>query len=245
MVNKFLHLTQQAFLPHSCILCGMGCPSEHQGMDLCSHCQYELPRLQHSCTICALPLPTHSHSPQCGHCMISPPPFSKTVAGWYYQAPVDQLISSFKYSRKINHALVLATLFSPIVQQAYSHSPYPDIIIPTPLHWLRRWRRGFNQSELLANWLAKSLSLPMARYLKRSRATPAQQSLSAQQRKLNLKNAFSLNSAAQARIAGKTIAVVDDVMTTGATATTISQTLLKSGAKEVHIWCLARTDHKH
>jgi ComF family protein len=177
--------------------------------------------------------------------MISPPPFSKTVAGWHYQAPVDQLISSFKYSRKINHARVMATLFTPIVQQAYGCSPYPDMIIPTPLHWLRRWQRGFNQSELLTNWLAKSLSLPVTRCLKRSRATPAQRSLNAQQRKHNLKNAFSLSPSAHASIAGKTIAVVDDVMTTGATASTISQTLLKGGAKEVHIWCLARTDHKH
>jgi ComF family protein len=115
------------------------------------------------------------------------------------------------------------------------------MIAAVPLHWRRHWRRGFNQSELLAKLYARELNIRLFHGLKRSRYTRNQQSLNAVQRKQNLRKAFQLSG--ETSIADQRIALVDDIMTTGATAREVSQTLLNAGAAEVHVWVLARTPH--
>ncbi len=137
----------------------------------------------------------------------------------------------------------LAKLASPIIQQRYLSRTdplaTPDTIIAIPLHWRRYWQRGFNQSELLANSLSRQLKIPLVKALTRCRSTTMQQSLNAEQRQRNLHNAFAVTK--PELIQGRRIALVDDVMTTGATATEVARTLLSAGAGEVHIWVLART----
>lgn len=137
----------------------------------------------------------------------------------------------------------LAKLAGPIIQQRYLSRTgplaTPDTIIAIPLHWRRYWQRGFNQSELLANSLSRQLKIPLVKALKRCRSTTMQQSLNAEQRQRNLHNAFAVTK--PELIQGRRIALVDDVMTTGATATEAARTLLSAGANEVHIWVLART----
>jgi len=152
---------------------------------------------------------------------------------------VAQLVSAFKYQRKYSYGQALAQLMSQQLAAAYAGQTLPDMVVAAPLHWRRYWHRGFNQSELLARVYSNQLHIRVFHGLQRRRSTPSQQSLTADQRKHNLRNAFHVLK--PSAITGKCIALVDDVMTTGATAREISQTLLNAGAGEVHIWVLART----
>ena len=239
MVNSFFRQLALKSTPFSllgqCILCADPAQTD---LDLCSSCCAELPLLNHACQRCALPLTTPSE-PLCGECLQSPPPFSRCHASWLFHPPIAQLISGFKYNRQLSYGHTLAKISSKYIVSAYNTQPLPDLIIPTPMHWLRHLRRGHNHSELLAQHYAKHLRLPLTHAVKRSKPTPPQQTLNAQQRKQNLRGAFSVSN----QVKDKRIALVDDVMTTGATATEISRCLLRAGASEVHIWCLARTPH--
>ena len=235
MVNNFLARLLQHMLPRYCILCD---DATQRDLDLCIACEADLPAIDsHSCPLCALA--THSEHTPCGRCLRVSPSYSLTIAGWLYSYPIDQLISQFKHQKKLSHGRVLTEMLGHKIKSAYENQPLPDIITPTPLHWRRLWKRGFNQSELIAQRLAKQFNIPVCRNLKRSRNTDSQQGLSADIRRKNLKKAFRVTSASQFH--NKIVAVVDDVVTTTATANEISQCLLAAGAKEVHIWCLART----
>ena len=234
MVNRFF---RPPALIGQCILCG---DAGQPGLDICLPCLRELPVIHHCCQQCALSL-SDPASLLCGLCVQNKPPFSRARALWHYQAPIAQLISGFKYNRRYSFGNTLAIIMADSIVSAHLHGemyrPSPDLIIPTPLHWYRRLRRGFNQSEQLACVLSERLNIPMLRAIKRRKATPPQQSLNAQQRKNNLRKAFEVTD----DIRNLHVAVVDDVMTTGATATEISHCLLDAGAREVEIWCLART----
>jgi ComF family protein len=158
---------------------------------------------------------------------------------WQYRYPIAQLIADFKYHRHYSYGHNLAKAASIRFASAYLNEQYPDFLVPTPLHWRRRLMRGFNQSEQLAATLSSSLQIPVAPLLKRPQYTAPQQSLNRPQRQQNLRGAFSVSG----NVEGKRLAIIDDVMTTGATATEISRCLLQAGAAEIHIWCLARTPH--
>jgi ComF family protein len=107
------------------------------------------------------------------------------------------------------------------------------------MHWRRRISRGFNQSLLIAKDLGSALNIPIYHAVNHPRASHSQQGLSAAARRKNLRQAFSFNSAYD--IKGKHLAVIDDVVTTTATANTMAAILARNGAKQVDIWCLART----
>ncbi len=239
MVNSFFQpglSVFQAFkglsLTGRCILCdAIGQP----GLDICQGCEAELPGLGPHCRHCALPLPSLDQT-LCGQCQLMPPPFERTVASYLYQYPVAELIGGFKYNRHLSYGKVLTLAGLNRFVSAYNHD-LPDIITPIPLHWRRRLKRGFNQSEHIAGYLSKGLGIPLLTLLKRSQFTPPQQQLDAQQRRQNLRGAFEATQVLE----GQCVAVVDDVMTTGATATEVTKQLLDAGAGEVHIWVLART----
>lgn len=236
MVNRFSipiasFLTQ--LLPGHCVLCG--CASGRP-LDLCPDCEADLPWLQQACRRCALPL-AHTDKQYCGRCQRSPPPFVRAEATWHYAAPVAQLIGGFKYHSHYSYGHVLAKLCPKKIVSTYYDRPVPDLIVPTPLHWWRQLGRGFNQSEQLARQLAAATDRPVCRAVLRHRRTPPQQGLNAQQRQKNLQSAFRT----VLPVAGRSVALVDDVMTTGATASAISHCLLAAGATQVHLWCLART----
>ncbi len=220
----------------SCLLCDE--PADTSA-PLCSSCESELPWLGGHCLVCALPLPTVGLV--CGECLKHPPAFGRVEVPWRYAFPVDTLITRFKHQAKWPYGRLMAELLSQHLLNSFDHGqPRPDILLPVPLANRRLRQRGFNQAALLARWLSQSLQLPLQEdWLLRTHDTPAQQKLDAAERKRNLRHAFAL--ADHAAINGRHLALVDDVLTTGATAESLARLLKKAGAARVDVYCLART----
>ena len=219
-----------------CLLCD---ESADGTLAICTNCEAELPWLGGHCQVCALPLP--SHGLVCGACLKKPPRFTKVEIPWRYAFPIDSLINRFKHQAKWPLGRLLGELLSHHLLHAFDDGLVrPDLLLPVPLADKRQRQRGFNQAGLLAQWLSASLQLPQqAHWLQRTLDTPAQQQLDAATRKRNLRKAFAL--AADSQVAGLHVALVDDVLTTGATAESLARLLKKAGAVRVDVYCLART----
>jgi ComF family protein len=171
---------------------------------------------------------------KCGQCLSHPPSYDRVLAPFAYAEPVRQLIANYKYRRK----LAIGSIFTDELVEHLIESPLKvEAILPVPLHPGRLRQRGFNQALELARPIARQLNLPLLiNHVKRHKNTAEQASLSGQQRRANLKNAFT-----QAKdIAYESIAIVDDVMTTGSTVEELSRLLKKNGVKYVEVWCIAR-----
>lgn len=220
----------------SCLLCDH---TTDATLALCNDCETELPWLGAHCQVCAIPLPASGLT--CGACLRRPPSFSRVEAPWRYGFPVDSLITRFKHQARWPLGHLLAGLLAQHLSHAFSEGlPRPDYLLPVPLAERRLRQRGFNQAAMLANWLGQKLILPVeGKWLQRQIDTPAQQGLDAAARKRNLRRAFILND--DTAVAGRHLALVDDVLTTGATAEALARLLLKAGATRVDIYCLART----
>ncbi|MNN20789.1 DNA utilization protein GntX [compost metagenome] len=189
--------------------------------------------------MCALPLPADGLV--CAHCLRRAPSFQRVEAPWRYAFPLDALITRFKHQSAWPFGRLLGALLAEHLRHAYLEGlPRPELLLPVPLARPRLRRRGFNQAALLAQWLTAALQLPVREdLLLRPRDTPAQQQLDAAARRRNLRHAFAL--ADPAAIAGRRVAIVDDVLTTGATAEALSSLLRRAGAVRVDVYCLART----
>lgn len=222
------------FIPNHCLLCGTP-----QGKALiCIHCHMQLPYLaafSNHCVCCALPLKTDAH--WCAHCLERKPAFSRSCIAFSYEYPLDFLIHQFKYRRQLTCGRLLGELMAGVCSQAER----PDFLVPTPVHWRKRWQRGFNQTEILAQKLGSSLQLPVVHALRQTRYHEPQKELGRQQRQKNLRQSLAINARFYPLIRGAHIALVDDVVTTTATARALSELLIKAGAQQVDIWALART----
>jgi len=224
-----LRRLQFAVLPPHCLLCGQAGDDER---DLCSACANDLTRNRVCCPRCALPLQTPA--PLCGECLRREPPFAAAWAPFVYAAPIDQLLTRLKFGHSLAAGRVLAELW---MDAAHDTPPArPDALIPVPLHERRLRERGYNQALELVRPLARALQIPLrADLLARTRATAAQSDLDADARRRNLKGAFRVAAGVPA-----CVAVVDDVMTTGATLRECAKVLLHAGAERVDVWALAR-----
>ncbi|BAQ83507.1 ComF family protein [Pseudomonas sp. St29] len=220
----------------TCLLCDE--PSDSL-LALCSACQDELPWLGAQCSACALPLPAAGLT--CGQCLQRPRAFQRVIVPWRYDFPLDSLISRFKHQEKWPFGRLMAELLAQFLRFRFDEGlPRPDCLLPVPLSRRRLRQRGFNQAEMLARWLGQPLHLAVEPdLLRRIQDTPAQQGLSARARRRNLSQAFALT--ANAPVAGRHLALVDDVLTTGATAQALAQLLMEAGARQVDVYCLART----
>jgi ComF family protein len=186
-------------------------------------------------------LPLAADGLTCGECLLEPPAFEQVAVPWVYAFPVDSLITRFKHNAKWPFGHLLADVLGQYLQHRFEEDlPRPDVLLPVPLANKRLRRRGFNQASMLARWLSVSLDLPCEeRVLRRIMDTDAQQDLDAKARKRNLRNAFAL--APEAQVRGRHFALVDDVLTTGATAQALARLLMNAGAARVDVYCLART----
>ncbi|HLY16718.1 MAG TPA: ComF family protein [Bryobacteraceae bacterium] len=153
-----------------------------------------------------------------------------------YEGTLRKLIHLFKYAGMRRLARPLGALAA----AALPRDRQFDAVAAVPLHWRRRWQRGFNQSELLARAIARRRGIPVIPALRRASSTRAQAGLSNAQRRENVTGAFR----ARRRLAGLRILLVDDVMTTGATAGACARALKKAGARSVSLLALARVDRR-
>ncbi len=230
-----------AFFPSQCLLCACNL----NGDLLCTNCQYDLPHTygQLLCQQCGLRI--ESLSDFCGHCLRHPPAFSRCFIPFSYDHPLDHLILKFKYRRNLTSGKLLGHMLADYLKHyAQEHCEWqaPDVIIPAPMHWLRRWLRGFNQADILGHYVARELQIPLASHvIKRIHHTSSQKGLSRLDRQNNLRKAFKITESDRAHIQGKRIALIDDVVTTTATVRELSQLLINTGAKDVQVWALART----
>ncbi|MEQ9544662.1 MAG: ComF family protein [Marinobacter sp.] len=219
----------------SCVTC-----LDHKAINgLCDGCRDDLPVNRWHCRCCALPLAFHSNTLTCGECLSTPPPFTQTVAPWRYQYPVDGMIGRYKYNGQRKYARPLIAGLAQQLSRHFQSSPElkPDLIVPAPMHRKRRRKRGFNQAEDIAEQLSLSLKIPWsATRIRRLRPTTPQRELGREARLHNLRGIFEVNDTVPARIA-----LVDDVVTTGATARMLTAALMDAGAKDVQVWALART----
>lgn len=214
-----------ALLPQDCLLCGAASGAAL----LCADCAAGLPALAAPrCPVCAAPTP---HGDTCGGCLKSAPAYDATIALWRYGFPVDRLVQALKFE----HRLALAGYFA----GAMRAGPLPDaeLLIPVPLSSPRLRERGFNQAAEIARPLANALGLPVnTENCRRTAETVPQTSLPWKERRRNVKDAFECDS----DLTGKSVAVIDDVMTTGATLDELARTLKRHGAAKVTNWVVAR-----
>ncbi len=228
MVYNWQHL----FFPPKCLICG---GPGHETLDICHQCRADLPRNWHSCCRCALPLATDAATGLlCGSCARTPPPFSRIIAPWLYQSPIDDLIQRLKFQQQLPVGRLLAQLLA----REITRQDRPALLMPVPLHNRQLKSRGFNHSGEVTRMLAKELGIPWSPWLLRKvRETPAQHNLGGKERKKNLRRCFRFDS----RQCPQHVALVDDVVTTAATAAETARALKAAGVKKVEIWALART----
>lgn len=210
---------------------------------LCQACDSDLPRLSAAhCPQCALPASHGSHpatAQVCGHCLQSPPAFDRTRALFSYEYPVDAMLQRYKYQHKLHMAEHFAGRIAQALTDPVNNArALPDLMIPMPLHPARLSERGYNQSLEIAKQLHKTLAVPLdATSCIRTRLTPPQASLPLKARVKNMKDAFACTR----RFDGLRIALVDDVMTTGASLNALAKTIKAAGAEQVECWVIART----
>lgn len=173
----------------------------------------------------------------CGRCQQRRPAQRDAFAALAYQAPVAQLMTRFKYTADPVCGEALTALLS--IGLARSGTPLPEALIAVPLHRNRLRLRGFNPAHDIARGLARRLDLPLVTEgLQRRRDTPAQVGLSAEDRRRNMRRAFVAQLPAY-----RSLALVDDVLTTGSTAGDAARALSDAGVERVSVWAVARARH--
>ena len=221
-----------------CLLCRAHTEWKQPVCQLCLEC---CPVPQSFCSVCGLPVVSSSEG-VCGQCLQQPPPFDLCLSGYLYEFPVNRIVQRIKYSGRLELIRPITRHLTDILQDFYSDSPWPEIIIPVPLHKRRLCQRGYDQALLIAREIQQqlryicNLSLDI-HCLTRNRVTAPQQGLDAKARRKNLRNAFTMDNRADYRH----VALVDDVVTTGETVSEIARLLKQHSVKRVDIWSLART----
>ncbi len=214
-----------------CLLCGLATPESN----LCAGCRKDLPWLdENRCSRCAHPLTTPG---LCGRCIAEPPHFDAVVAVCRYAFPVDSLIQAYKYRGQLAVGAALASLFDHPDKQNPVLSK-PDLIVPIPLSAQRLRERGFNQALELARMLGRRMGIAVhAQLCVKTRDTAPQTRLPWKERRKNIRGAFVV----EADLAGRHVAVVDDVLTTGATLNELARNLKRAGAAKVTAYVIARS----
>lgn len=214
--------------PSRCLVCedpGL------EGLDLCAACEADLPVHSPACRACAAPLPVAG---TCGPCLSARSPLTEAHAAFLYAAPLDRLLPRFKFAGDLAAGRLVAQLMA----MQLAAAPRPQALVPLPLHRARLRRRGFDQALELARPLGKALGVPVLDgALTRLRATAEQSTLSAVARRRNVRGAFAVRPRLPLPAH---VALVDDVMTTGATLRAAAVALRQAGVQRVDAWVAAR-----
>lgn len=222
----------------TCLVCRSWCVG-----GVCDPCLARFAAVVPRCDSCALEVP--AGVPRCGACVLRPPLQRRCVAALTYGYPWDGLVLRFKYREAPALAVPLARRLVAALHGVDTTSI--DLLLPVPLSPQKLRERGYNQAWELARRVGPALGLPShAGLLQRVLDGPSQQGGSRDERLQQVRHAFALAPGAAARLQGRHVALVDDVMTTGATAHAAAATLLRAGAAAVDVWVLARTpDVRH
>jgi len=232
--------------PDDCRICGRPLEAVSR-IPVCPKCLAEPAPLnaEFFCVSCRTPFqngfPLDAQG-RCGLCRSGLRGFDAAYCYGPYEGVLRELIHVYKYDR----VRTLARPLGDLLWSALARDESWDLITAVPLYWRRRWQRGFNQSELLARDLAHRCGIPFVPLLRRVRSTAAQAGLSNHKRRLNVAAAFVCRGPARNRegLVGKRVLLIDDVLTTGATAGACAQTLKKAGARRVGVLTLARVDRR-
>ncbi len=225
-------------LPRACLVCKK---TLQEADFVCMRCKNTLPCIQHACIRCALPLYA-DESHLCGDCLQHAPPYDRLFALFHYAPPMTEWIHRLKFYEGFCEARAMsAYMLEAIKRDWYPEGNLPQLLIPVPLNPVRLRTRGFNQAVELAKPLARRLKLPLETHrVRRIINTLAQSSLPSKKRQANLRGAFEVALPLQ----GLHIALIDDVVTTGATVSTLARACKKQGAQRIDVWCVARTARK-
>lgn len=205
---------------------------------LCCDCRQPLVAPVSRCQRCGLRVP--AGMAECTDCRREPPPHARCICAADYGFPWDRLIGRFKYDQAPELATLLATALAMAAGQAAV--PLPQAFVALPLSPARLRERGYDQAWELARRLGAQFGLPAhARALARRFDARPQAELTRAQRLRNLQGAFEVPASARAAVQGRHLALVDDVVTTGATAQEATRALLAAGAERVDLWVVART----
>ena len=218
-------------LPSKCLFCDLS--GDYSLANICPVCFAAIERLGNCCRQCSLPLPQETDI--CGKCQIKPPPLRQVIAACPFDGGVGRLLGRLKDIADFSALPLMVQLLEDRLRDlGFSR---PDMLIPIPMHPLKQLRRGFNQTQLLADQLGNRLTIDILHTGLKRRLTADQRHLNLQHRARNVRNAF----AAGCSVEGLRIVLLDDVMTTGATLNAAAKTLLAAGALRVDAWVVART----
>ncbi len=235
-VKKGLGAFADLVMPPACLACKTPVAT---ALSLCPDCWASLPVIGDCCCIqCGVPLPTEWQTEShCLECIRKPPPFTQSRAPYAYDGAARQIMLGFKNGR---------AAWSPVMARAMARMA-PEwiapgrILLPVPLHRWRLARRGYNQALLLAQQLRDMGGATLGRdWLLRIRNTRTTRGMTRSQRQRNTAGAFRVHPAAASRLRDADITLIDDVMTTGATAAACARTLLRAGARQVDVLTYAR-----
>lgn len=233
MLTQWWQKNRQRMIAHYCQHCllplEMRDPSSSAPWLLCQACIDAL-SIQVRCQCCGMT--TRNEVVLCGRCLAEAPAWHRLYCVGDYTPPLSDYVQQLKFSRQLHYAGVLADLLALRVEANI------DAITYVPLHWRRQLWRGFNQSEFLARAVAKRLGIPCVPLFRRTRSTRSQRGMDRKQRQKNLRGAFQLTQSVRKL---ESVAIVDDVVTTGSTVQQLCKLLLDAGVKSVDIYCICRT----
>lgn len=213
-------------LGEDCALCG----GRTGGPLVCGACVRELPWLHACCVRCALPL---AHAGTCGRCLRTPPAFDGATAAFEYRFPVDRLVHRFKFGGD----LAIGRWLGEQLAARVGGLATPDVIVSPPLAPSALRERGFNQAVELAKPVGRALDVPVElAALRKVRPTAPQRTLGRRSRQANLRGTY----VCELDVRGAHVAIVDDVITTGATVGTAAEAIRLAGAASVQAWAAAR-----
>ena len=215
-------------LPAQCLFC------DNRSKELvCQACHDYFPMLSDACQGCATPL-VETAINRCERCQLLPPHYDSLTALYTYQAPISAMIKQLKYTEQLQSAQFFAAQFA----KRFAAAPQPDYLIAMPLHETRLKERGYNQAALITHALSQHTKIPVFTAVRRNKPTLPQTTLSAKARAKNLANAFQC----QDILTGMRVAIIDDVITTGATVQSLSRVLRKAGAIHITVYCCAKAE---
>jgi ComF family protein len=230
-IDRCVKIALDALFPMRCIVC-----NSMDETGLCPSCSAAAPRIDNPCRQCGAAIAVFPGDIRCGRCQTRPPAFELTIAPFTYAPPLSGIVYQFKYRRRIALARPLAKILAREIKSRGIE--LPELMVPVPLHWTRLVRRGFNQSWEICRALSAELSIYAERSaIKRTRRTPPQTELPLRRRRLNVRGCFKIEPSLRV----DSIAIVDDVITSGETINQVASLFKKHGVQNIQSWAILRT----